>query len=233
MTLPQVFVGIDVSKAQLDVALRPEGRFAVSNDETGFAQLIERMNRVAPVRVVLEATGGLEIPLVGALATAGMPVVVVNPRQVRDFAKATGKLAKTDALDAQTLAHFAEVIQPALRPLPDEHTQALAALVTRSTSIGGDADSREEPLDQCPRSYSQTTPCPHHLAGASVGSGGHRLGRGHSAESPLAREGGAVAECARHRPGLGHHAAGESPGAGDVDAQTDRRAGRRGAAQSG
>ncbi|THI82900.1 MAG: IS110 family transposase [Nitrospira sp. CG24A] len=135
MTLPQVFVGIDVSKAQLDVALRPEGRFAVSNDETGFAQLIERMNRVAPVRVVLEATGGLEIPLVGALATAGMPVVVVNPRQVRDFAKATGKLAKTDALDAQTLAHFAEVIQPALRPLPDEHTQALAALVTRRRQL--------------------------------------------------------------------------------------------------
>jgi transposase len=135
MTLPQVFVGIDVSKAQLDVALRPDGRFAVSNDETGFAQLIERMNRVAPVRVVLEATGGLEIPLVGALATAGMPVVVVNPRQVRNFAKATGKLAKTDALDAQTLAHFAEAIQPALRPLPDEHTQALAALVTRRRQL--------------------------------------------------------------------------------------------------
>lgn len=135
MTVPHVFVGIDVSKAQLDVALRPEGRFAVANDETGFAQLIERLSRVTPVRVVLEVTGGLELPLVGALAAAGLPVVVVNPRQVRDFANATGKLAKTDALDAQTLAHFAEVIQPALRPLPDEHTQALAALVTRRRQL--------------------------------------------------------------------------------------------------
>ena len=131
MAQAQVFVGIDVSKAQLDIALRPEGQFAVSNDETGCAQLVERLRAVSPTLVVLEATGGYEIPVTGALAAAQVPVVVVNPRQVRDFAKATGALAKTDALDAQTLAHFAEVIQPARRPLPDEHTQALAALVTR------------------------------------------------------------------------------------------------------
>ena len=131
----QVFVGIDVSKAQLDLALRPEGQFSVPNDEAGFAQVLERLRAVPPTLVVLEATGGLEIPLTGVLAAAGVPVVVVNPRQVRDFAKATGRLAKTDALDAQTLAHFAEVIRPELRPLPDEQTQALAAILARRRQL--------------------------------------------------------------------------------------------------
>jgi len=133
MTRTQVFVGIDVSKAQLDMALRPEGRFSASNDEAGFAQILERLKAAPPTLVVLEATGGLEIPITGVLAAAGVPVVVVNPRQVRDFAKATGKLAKTDALDAQVLAHFAEVLRPALRPLPD--AQALAALLARRRQL--------------------------------------------------------------------------------------------------
>ena len=101
MTRAQVFVGIDVSKAQLDMALRPEGRFSASNDEAGYTQILERLRGVSPTLVVLEATGGLEIPITGILAAAGVPVVVVNPRQVRDFAKATGRLAKTDALDAR------------------------------------------------------------------------------------------------------------------------------------
>ncbi len=135
MTRAQIFVGIDVSKAQLDMALRPEGRFSASNDEAGFAQILERLKAAPPTLVVLEATGGLEIPVTGILAAAGVPVVVVNPRQVRDFAKATGRLAKTDALDAQTLAHFAEVLRPALRPLPDEQTQALAALLARRRQL--------------------------------------------------------------------------------------------------
>jgi transposase len=135
MTTPHVFVGMDVSKAQVDVALRPAGRFAVSNDETGVARLVEQLRAVAPTLIVLEATGGWELPVAGALAAAGLSVVVVNPRQIRDFAKATGQLAKTDALDAQVLAHFAEVIQPEPRPLPDEQTQALAALVTRRRQL--------------------------------------------------------------------------------------------------
>ncbi len=135
MTPTQVFVGIDVSKAQLDMALRPEGRFSAPNNEAGCAQILERLRAVSPMLVVLEATGGLEIPLTGVLAAAGVPVVVVNPRQVRDFAKATGRLAKTDALDAQTLTHFAEVIRPELRPLPDEHTQALAAILARRRQL--------------------------------------------------------------------------------------------------
>jgi transposase len=131
MTPSQIFVGMDVSKAQLDIAIRPEGRFAVANTEAGVAQLIERLKALPAGLVVLEATGGLEIPLAGALALAGVPVVVVNPRQVRDFAKATGQLAKPDAIDAEVLARFAEAIRPEPRPLPDEQTQVLAALVVR------------------------------------------------------------------------------------------------------
>lgn len=135
MTNTPVFVGIDVSKGQLDIALCPGRIFSVPNDEGGFAQILERLKANPPTLVVLEATGGLEIPLTGTLAAAGVPVVVVNPRQVRDFAKATGQLAKTDAIDAQVLARFAEVIRPEPRRLPDEQTQALAALVTRRRQL--------------------------------------------------------------------------------------------------
>jgi transposase len=126
-----VSVGIDVSQSQLDVAVRPGTAFSVSNDEAGWATVVAQLRPLALVRIVLEATGGLEVPLVGALAAARLPVIVVNPRQVRDFARATGQLAKTDALDAQILAHFAEVIRPPSRPLPDAQTQALAALAAR------------------------------------------------------------------------------------------------------
>ena len=135
MTQTSVFVGIDVSKAQLDIAVRPGGRFSVANDKPGVTELVERLQAVRPTLVVIEATGGIELPLVSALVLAGLPVVVVNPRQVRDFAKATGQLAKTDAIDAQVLARFAEAIRPERRPLRDEQTQALAALVTRRQQL--------------------------------------------------------------------------------------------------
>ncbi|OQW36761.1 MAG: transposase [Nitrospira sp. SG-bin1] len=135
MTQPLLFVGIDVSKAQLDVAQRPGGRFTVPNTEAGVTQLLARLAAEPPTLIVLEATGGVELPLTGALATAGLPVVVVNPRQIRDFAKATGQLAKTDALDAQVLAHFADVVRPEPRRLPDAQTQELAALVTRRRQL--------------------------------------------------------------------------------------------------
>lgn len=135
MTSASVFVGIDVSKAQLDIALRPEGRFAVTNDEAGVATVVERLRGVQPTVVVLEATGQLEVPLASALAAAELPVAVVNPRQVRDFAKASGMLAKTDLLDAQILARFAEVMQPVPRPLLDEQTQALAAILARRRQL--------------------------------------------------------------------------------------------------
>lgn len=136
MMSTSVYVGIDVAKAHLDIAVRPQGtRFTAAHDETGLTQVVDRLRTLAPTLVVLEATGGLEIPLVGTLATAGVPVVVVNPRQVRDFAKATGQLAKTDALDAEVLAQFAEAIRPAVRPLPDAATQELRALVARRRQL--------------------------------------------------------------------------------------------------
>jgi transposase len=136
MSEPQVFVGIDVSKLRLDVALRPtEDSWSVSNDEPGIALLVERLRTIQPVLIVLEATGGLEVPVAGALAEAGLPVVVVNPRHARDFAKATGRLAKTDPLDAQGLAHFAEAVRPTPRPLPDAQAQALSALLTRRRQL--------------------------------------------------------------------------------------------------
>jgi transposase len=112
MTHPPVFVGIDVSKGQMDFAFRPGGSRSVPNNEAGFTQILAHLKAMPPTLVVLEATGGIELPLTSALALAGLPVVVVNPRQVRDFAKATGQLAKTDAIDAQVLAQFAEVIRP-------------------------------------------------------------------------------------------------------------------------
>src|SRR5258706_898534 len=124
------FVGIDVAKAQLDIALRPSGeRWAVANDASGVATLVDRLQTLHPTLIVLEATGGLERAVTSALAAAGLPVVVVNPRQARDFARATGQLAKTDALDARALAHFADVIRPTPRPLPDAQTQELRALL--------------------------------------------------------------------------------------------------------
>ena len=130
------FVGIDVSKAQLDVAFRPSGeRVQVSNSESGIAELVGRMLASPPTLVVLEATGGYQAALVASLAIAKVATAVVNPRQVRDFAKATGRLAKTDALDAEVLAHFAEVIRPEPRPLVDEQTLALEALVTRRRQV--------------------------------------------------------------------------------------------------
>ena len=133
---PPRFVGIDVSKDHLDVHIRPDGSaFRSPTDPAGLASVVARLLGVHPERVVLEATGGYEAPVVAALAAAGLPVVVVNPRQVRRFAEATGRLAKTDALDAAVLAHFAEAIRPEVRPLPDEATAALAALVARRRQL--------------------------------------------------------------------------------------------------
>ena len=131
-----IYVGIDVAKASVDVAIRPGGdRCEVSNDQAGIAALVVQMRQLNPVSLVMEASGGLELPLVAALAAASLPVVVVNPRQVRDFAKATGRLAKTDSLDAAVLAHFAEALRPPLRPLRDADTQVLNSLVARRQQV--------------------------------------------------------------------------------------------------
>jgi transposase len=130
-----VFVGIDVSKTQLDVALRPEARWAMPNEASGITTIISRLQTIGPSLIVLEATGGMERSLVRALVAATLPVVVVDPRQVRDFAKATGRLAKTDRLDADMLAHFAEVIRPTVRPMPEAETQALAERSARRRQV--------------------------------------------------------------------------------------------------
>jgi transposase len=130
------FVGIDVSRDRLEVAVRPGGdAWAVGNDAAGIAELVPQLRARAPLGVVVEATGGLEAPLAAALAEAGLPIAVVNPRHARDFAKATGQLAKTDALDARMLAHFAEAIRPRLRPLRDAEQQQLAALLARRRQV--------------------------------------------------------------------------------------------------
>jgi len=132
----EVFVGIDVSQDFLDVGVRPSGeRFRVAYDEDGMEALVSRLEPLRPSRIVLEATGKLEAPLVACLQMARMTPVVVNPRQVRDFAKATGELAKSDGIDAGVLAHFAEAIRPEIRPLPEAELQALAELVRRRRQV--------------------------------------------------------------------------------------------------
>jgi transposase len=131
-----MFVGIDVAKAELVVSVLPTmERFTVANDERGVRTLVERLRPIAPQLIVLEATGGYELLAVAALAAAALPVIVVNPRQVRDFAKATGQLAKTDRIDADILAPFADVVRPAVRPIADADAQELDALLARRRQL--------------------------------------------------------------------------------------------------
>jgi transposase len=136
MSTSAVFAGIDVSKANLDVAVRPvEVEWRSPNTDAGAKQVAARLKDLRPDLVVLEATGGMEGTAASALAILGVSVVVVNPRQVRDFAKSTGRLAKTDVLDARVLAHFAEAVKPEPRPLPDEQARQLSALLSRRRQI--------------------------------------------------------------------------------------------------
>ena len=131
-----MFIGIDVSKDRLDVHIRPSGdAFSVMHDAEGIASLLDRLKGTRPELVVLEATGGLQTRIAASIAAAGLPTAVVNPRQVRDFARATGRLAKTDALDAEVIARFGEAVRPEVRPLSDEAGQALQALVARRRQL--------------------------------------------------------------------------------------------------
>lgn len=132
----EVFVGIDVSKSTLDVAasLQKEIR-SFSNDDSGVRQITAYLKRVSPKIVVMEATGGLEVLLSGALDEAGLPVVVVNPRYVRDFARAKGRLAKTDAIDARVMADFAEAVRPEPRPMSDAQSKEIKAIMARRRQI--------------------------------------------------------------------------------------------------
>src|SRR5574342_220073 len=136
MTTHPVVVGVDVAKDRLDVAVRPSGEgWSEVNDVAGVSALVARLRPLGPALIVCEATGGFERAAIAALAAAGLPVVVANPRQVRDFARATGQLAKTDALDAGILALFAERVRPTARPLPDAAAQLLDAVLTRRRQL--------------------------------------------------------------------------------------------------
>jgi transposase len=132
---PPVFLGIDVSKDRLDIAARPGPAWSCTNDPDGIATLAARLAAAPPALVVLEATGGLEAPVAAALGAAKLPVAVVNPRCVRDFARATGRLAKNDRIDAAVLAHFAAAIRPAARPVPEADARALDALLSRRRQL--------------------------------------------------------------------------------------------------
>ncbi len=129
------YVGVDVSKARLDIAIHGGAAWGVGHDPKGIAALVTRLHALAPALVVCEATGGWERALVAALHAAALPVAVVNPRQARDFARSTGKLAKTDTLDAAMLAHFAQAIQPAAQPAPDAETLTLRAVLARRQEL--------------------------------------------------------------------------------------------------
>ncbi|MBI4192056.1 MAG: IS110 family transposase [Betaproteobacteria bacterium] len=136
MKEPRKVIGIDVSKSTLDCALgNSKERFHVNNDEAGMVTLLERVRALAPDLIVMEATGGFETAAATALLSAGLPVAVVNPRQVRDFAKATGRLAKTDRIDAEIIAAFGLAVEIRVSPLPDADSRALAALLTRRTQL--------------------------------------------------------------------------------------------------
>jgi transposase len=151
--MERTFVGLDVAKDRLDVHVRPTGESgAVADDEAGLGELLTRLRALRPTLIVLEATGGYEVAVAAALAHAGLPVAVVNPRQIRDFARATGQLAKTDALDAQVIARFAETVQPAARPLATEEAQALGELVARRRQLvdmlGAEQNRRRQAHDR-------------------------------------------------------------------------------------
>lgn len=135
-TKVEVFVGIDVSKSTLDVCIEPHGQtLHVAYDEAGARQVVSRLKEANPVLIVIEATGGLEVRIATELASLGLPVAVINPRQARDFAKATGRLAKTDQVDAAVLAAFAKAIRPQARPLKDVDTRALDDMVSRRRQL--------------------------------------------------------------------------------------------------
>lgn len=147
--MDECIVGIDISKDQLDVHVLPSGeRFALARDEAGLRALAKRLGKQVPRVVAMEATGGFEVPVVIALHDAGLPVRVVNPRQVRDMARALGLLAKTDAIDAAVIARFAEVAKLTGAPVPDAQARRLAALVARRRQLVGMATAEENRLQQ-------------------------------------------------------------------------------------
>lgn len=145
------YVGIDVSKASLDIGVIPSGEsWSVSNQGNDIAALVKKLRRLKPEIIVLEPTARMETAVAGAIAAVGLPIAVVNPRQVRDFARASGILAKTDRIDAQVLARFGQALAPEVRPLKDKETQALTALMTRRRQLGNMLVTEKNRLGNAP-----------------------------------------------------------------------------------
>lgn len=232
MTQQPVYVGIDVSKATLDVAVRPTSqRWSVANREKGIDHLVGRLQVLSPALIVLEATGGLELPMVASLGAAGLPVVVVNPRQARDFAKATGKLAKTDVLDAEALALFA--VRPTPRPLPDAEAQALSALLARRRQLIVMLTAERNRLSRALPSIRPGVQ--EHIAWLEEklrGLDAEARPRP-AAEFALARAGEPAAQCPWGWLRPHSHPAGRAAGVGHSGPQAHRGLGRSGAAQPG
>src|SRR5262249_14994312 len=182
------YVGIAVSTAPLDVAPRPaQPAERYPHEAAGIAELVDRLRPLSPQLVVLEATGGLQRLVVAALALATLPVAVVTPPQVRDCARAAGHVAKTAAVEAAVVAHFAAALHPPPRPLPDAQQQALAALARATPAPGGQADRREAALAAGPARRAGQGRRPHGLAGASRARAGRRTGPDAARQSAVAR----------------------------------------------
>ena len=156
MESSSIFIGIDVSKAQLDIRVRPTGmRETFSNDKAGIKALVERVSGFKPTLIVLEATGNLERAVARALVGEDFPLTIVNPRQVRDFARATGRLAKTDKIDADVLAHFAEVVRPQIRALLDQASWELKDLIARRRQLSAMIVAENNRLDRASKTVAQ------------------------------------------------------------------------------
>lgn len=204
-TTAPCFVGIDVAKAHLDVATLQGDTLTTlptaANDETGISALLTTLSALSPTLIVVEATGAYHQALIAALALAALPVAVVNPRQARDFAKATGRFAKNDKLDARTLAHFAQAIRPEVRPLPDETLTQLHALVERRRQVVGMLTQEKNRLAQPGLSLSLRTEIAKHIAFLEESlSGIDRTLRNQIKDSPLYREKATLLESV---PGIG------------------------------
>jgi transposase len=215
MTTAQLYAGVDVSKDRLDVCLRwsePKRHdgdaFFITYDEAGIDTLVSHLLEERPIMVILEATGGFERAVVGALAAAGLPVAVVNPRQVRDFARATGRLAKTDRIDAEILARFAEAIRPNPKPLPDGEIRALQGILARRRQLVGMLTAENNRLPTAPKPVAKRIAAHIQVAREGALPRRGRPRRGDQEQPRLKRERGALEERAGSGPGSSSDAVG-------------------------
>ncbi len=216
-------VGVDVAKDRLDVAVRPSGEtWSGANDEAGITALVTRLRPLGPALIVCEATGGFERAAIAALAAAGLPVVVANPRQVRDFARATGQLAKTDQLDAGILALFAERVRPTPRPLPDAAAQLLDAVLTRRRQLLEMLVAEKNRLGFAPQPLHRGDPGPRSLARAAARRRHEGGGRSDRGQSRVACQGRPAAERTRRGADRELHPARRAARARHAQPQTNR-----------